>query len=505
MLHSVMLSKQSFFHLRIKDRQIRTRGVHSCTLGHPIAQPKGAKPHGIYAQWNWDGQRLTVVNDRYGFYPLYYYWYQNELCISSSIPTILKHVSNRDFDFEGLAVFLRLGFFIGDHTPFKHIKTVPPNATFIWEDGTLTVKGDIFVCPEKAISLDQATDKYLELFRQAIKRHLPQGEFMSLLSGGRDSRFILLELNHLGYKPKICLTTHKYPPYGEDDMKYAAELTRLAGMNHVIRHHTRPRIYNELRSFRNCDFCSDEHTWIIDALDHVKGQVNIVYDGIGGDLSAIGSQYPEHMELMRCQSYEPLALKLLGGWGMPPERIFQHILNPDFYKKISIECASASLIKEFKRHQSLENPANSFYFWNRTRREIALSPYGLFDFQTVHAPYLDHDFFDFNASLPLQLSRDRSLQTHVIQKAHPKFAHIPFAKQKNDQNIAEHYRTFNRDVALQLLFKDVKTHSKVLNMRFLFPYLFKGLIKPQSFQYHEWLPPLIILYLSELEKEAYGH
>lgn len=497
-----MTTEQAFFHLYMKNGQIYTQGVNHCDLGHTIASTSGKKPDGIYARWAWDGQRFTLTNDREGFYPLYYYWHDNELCVSHSIPTILKNVSNHEFDFEGLSVFLRLGFFLGNKTPFKYIKAVPPDAYFVWENSHLTVKGDIRIHTAIEITPAHALDQYIELFRQAIQRRLPDGEFISLLSGGRDSRHILLELNSRGYKPKFCVTTLRYPPYADDDIEKAAMVAQRLNFKHIVKYHTTSRLNNEIRSFRMCNFCSDEHSWIMDSLEDIRKDAPIVYDGIAGDITAVSLENPTHLDLMKKESFKELALQLFKAWGMAEEKTFQLVLDPDFYKKISLERAVESLAEELKKHTQAVNPANSFYYWNRTRREIALCPYGILDFPKVYSPYLDYDLSYFLWSLPLDLCKDRTLQSEVIQRMYPQYADIPFDVQKGSrQDTTQHYMQFTRDLAKHWI-KEFKVQSSFLNMTYLSPRLLKTLADEKYCESSLWMSPLMMLYLSELEKEA---
>src|SRR5437764_1467547 len=72
---------------------------------------------GIKASWFWDGARLVARNDRYGFSPLFYFEHEGEFCISPSLVKLVEQDAPLEFDDPGMAVFLRLGFFIGEDTP----------------------------------------------------------------------------------------------------------------------------------------------------------------------------------------------------------------------------------------------------------------------------------------------------------------------------------------------------------------------------------------------------
>jgi len=84
-----------------------------------------------------------------------------------------------------------------------------------------------------------------------------------------------------------------------------------------------------------------------------------------------------------------------------------------------------------REHLHAHNPVTSFFFWNRTRRKIALTPYAMLSGQfTVFAPYLDHELFDFLASLPTRFIMDHSFHTEAILAGYPAWRQIRFEDKK---------------------------------------------------------------------------
>ena len=124
-----------YFHVRFDRDKYLTSGPSTCFLGHRF-EPPGAPRDGIFSSWKWDGAQLSIENDRYGVYPLYYFVRKNEICISSSLPTLIDRGAPSDLNCEALAVFFRLGYFLGESTPFRAIRALPPNVQFTWnKDG----------------------------------------------------------------------------------------------------------------------------------------------------------------------------------------------------------------------------------------------------------------------------------------------------------------------------------------------------------------------------------
>jgi hypothetical protein len=79
------------------------------------------------------------------------------------------------------------------------------------------------------------------------------------------------------------------------------------------------------------------------------------------------------------------------------------------------------------------NPVGSYYFWNRTRVNIAASAFGLLRpaGEPTLAPFLDRDVWRFLSSIPLRHVIDQQLHIDVIRRAYPEFAHIGHSHKKS--------------------------------------------------------------------------
>ena len=115
---------EPFLRLRWSSGVIVAEGVSSHFRG--LQKDTAAERDCPFFSWRWDGKTLVIENDRYGFCPLFYYSGKNEFLISPSPLTLLQKGVPSDLDWPALAVFLRLGNFVGSDTPFKHIRLVPP-------------------------------------------------------------------------------------------------------------------------------------------------------------------------------------------------------------------------------------------------------------------------------------------------------------------------------------------------------------------------------------------
>lgn len=488
--------EDSYFYARRAGDQVQTKGHLSCSLGHRIDLGHERKPDGIFAQWKWDGSRLTASNDRYGFFPLFYYCSDGEFAISSSIPRLIEAGAPAELDEPALAVFLRLGFFIGEDTPYKHIRALPPDAALAW-DGALRLhsSGHAFGDPHGHIARDDAIDTYIGLFRQAIARRLPPTEhFVVPLSGGRDSRHILFELLHQGHRPERCLTTIHYPPRSNEDARIAAALTRELGLPHVLLKQSESRFKAEYRKNLLTNFCSDEHAWYMVAADYLVRDAHPVYDGIGGDVLSAGLFLtPRRLGLFESGRTRAIAEELLAA----DEELFARLLPPAVFRKMGRELAITHLESELKQHLGQPNPIGSFFFCNRTRREIALVPYGLLGaLPTVFSPYLDHDLYDFLAGLPAHLLADHAFHTDTIARAYPRYATLPYEdKSIPPRDTFDCEAGFGRELARHLLSRNP---SRLMRNSFLRPRLLASLLSRKLSASTNWYSAMA-LYLHQLE------
>ncbi|HEY9110703.1 MAG TPA: hypothetical protein VIM92_02895, partial [Rhodanobacteraceae bacterium] len=202
-------------------------GARHAAFGHYLGARNGAEADGIFAEWHWDGRRLVVRNDRYGLQPLFHACLPDGgIAVSPSLIRLIQLGASTALDFEALSIFFRLGHFVGEDTPFKSIRAVPPNAVFVWEDGKLTCRARYPHAPKAAsLSRDDAVDRYIELFAKSIAKRPPVSpRFAVTLSGGRDSRHILLELYRQGFRPGACVSAHIYPPHPNEDFGIASML-----------------------------------------------------------------------------------------------------------------------------------------------------------------------------------------------------------------------------------------------------------------------------------------
>ncbi|EYT82315.1 asparagine synthetase moeH5 [Streptomyces sp. Tu 6176] len=428
---------------------VRAEGDKEVRLGHvldgdPLAD--GPPPEGVFAAWSWDGERLRARNDRFGVHPLYYRAGADSLALSPDPLALLVPGEPAALDHDALAVFVRLGFFLGEDTPFAAVRALPPAATLTWSDGGLRVRSAAPPPPgPAAMTRDEAVDGFVDLFRAAVARRLPEEPYDLPLSGGRDSRHILLELCRQGAPPRLCVSGAKFPPDPGADARVAGELAARLGLPHRVLPRPRSQFRAELTANPGQGMGTLDGAWTLPLLAFLRRRGGLSYDGLGGGELA---QNPS-IALIRENPYDPAALPELADRLLAAGRTgahVEHLLGPRTARLWSRARARDRLAAELARHAPAAFPLGSFFFHNRTRRSIALAPFALGgDRLLIHTPYLDHALVDHLSSVPHPHQIDGTLHDRALLRAFPEHAGLGFASavpQRHGPSLVAHRLAF---------------------------------------------------------------
>jgi len=419
------IGQTTYFRARMQAGEVATDGMSDCLLGHQIQRGPGELPDGIFVEWHWRDDVFTVRNDRYGMYPAFYFASDTEIMISPSVFQLIEFGAPADIDWPALGVFLRLGSYIGNDTVFRHIHALPTGATLTWVRGELSVSGSYpQIRPEK-YSRREAVDCYIDLFRAAIEKRLPDHNAMAMpLSGGRDSRHILFELERAGRKPNYCVTGRRFPPERCEDERIAAILAEATGVEHVLVGPPPRQVDSYIRANVKTNMTAPRRGWKFSIVERLHQDATVSYDGIGGDMLSGGSALnPRRVEYMQSGRYDDFCRVVF----RDTEQVLRAMMPGDQVDRMDDGIAAERLLQELPLHAEAPNPTTSFFFWNRTRRFDSTNPYGMLrEIDTVYSPFLDHDLVDFLLSLDVSFNTGTWFHDEVIAKAYPGYAHIPF-------------------------------------------------------------------------------
>ncbi len=412
-----------------------------------------------FASWHWDGVRLVVRNDRYGFSPLFYCADDDRVIVSPSLATLLALGAPTDIDYTALGTLLRLSFLLGDDSVFRHIRMLPPAAQFNWSATGHHVSGSYVLGKPDGISRDAALDGYIDLFRSAMRNYVAPRQFAVPLSGGRDSRHIFLELCESGNPPDAAITVRYEPTIQTEDVAVAGKLAAAAGVRHVVLDGS-PSLAIEWQKNLQTGFCTYEHGWVMAMAAHLQGRYAAAYDGVGGDLLSTGLANTERRQgLIEKGDFGGLADSFLIDDGA-----LHRMLRPMPAALASREAVRDRFVREFQRHADAPNPLGSFLFWNRARRVTSLSPACILGRATeIWCPYLDRQLFDFLVTLPARLLLNEKeyhrFHTDAILRGYPRFAQIPFSAKLPER---KRHAAYARALCYELLAKALETRRMPL-------------------------------------------
>jgi hypothetical protein len=242
------------------------------------------------------------------------------------------------------------------------------------------------------------------------------------LSGGRDSRHILLELVAAGAPPECCYTSSFATMH--NDVLVAKKVCAALGVRHAQMGAPESLVAAELIKNLNVSFQAFDHGWLWPLAQAIADPEAVSYDGIAGDVLSAGHFHDdENSALYHAGRFEDLARRLT-----PPGIL--KLLPSEWSQAIAAANPQPSLIRELSRYRHTQNPMMYFYLYNRSRRAVSVTLQGLFGQRTraVFAPYLDRDVFDFLTALPESMFADKTFHTEAISKTFPEMDAIGYAR-----------------------------------------------------------------------------
>jgi hypothetical protein len=178
-------------------------------------------------------------------------------------------------------------------------------------------------------------------------------DFTVLLSGGRDSRHILLELCEQRRAPRLCVTARLYPPRADEDVRIAGMLTSVLGLRHVVLE-LAERFDAELNKNLATGFCSDEHTWALVLVDCLRDSAGAVFDGLAGDVLSAGLFLDRKRVALPIEGrFQDLAELIVP---RSNERTLAHALRPRLGARSRALASVERVATELERHAEAANP-----------------------------------------------------------------------------------------------------------------------------------------------------
>jgi hypothetical protein len=290
---------------------------------------------------------------------------------------------------------------------------------------------------------DEAIDSFASLFTDSIERRLNAtvGPVAVPLSGGHDSRHILLALCAAGCRPARCVTVEPNPPSQGDDVVLAREIARRVGVAHVVVPRRTDRVAAESEKNALTSFCADEHVQFVPLRAYLERVPATLFDGLGGDVLSQSQRLAPSLHRLFAERRLVEAAEIIAGDANVVEPALAALLTTEASHRFSRERAIARLSGEARLYADDPNPIASFFTATRMRREVALAPCAMLDVAgTVWLPFLDVRLASFLLSLPFELVQDRRLHTDLLVRHYPEFRDVPLDRKRPGDDSAPQVR-----------------------------------------------------------------
>jgi asparagine synthase (glutamine-hydrolysing) len=192
--------------------------------------------NGFYALIKHSSQKLFAAVDRVRSIPLFYGQKGNDLFLSDSAEWVREQVGNNEMDTLAREEFLLTGYVTGPDTLFPDVKQLQAGEALIVSDNnrelSISVKRYYRFIHQNTLeaSEDELLSKLDKVLINVFKRLIKRADGQTLvvpLSGGYDSRLIVLMLKRLGYDNVI---TFSYGRLGNKESEISKKVAETLGM-----------------------------------------------------------------------------------------------------------------------------------------------------------------------------------------------------------------------------------------------------------------------------------
>lgn len=405
-------------------------GVAPVLLAAPGGSAPGAPIQGFewqrdgqWSGWRIEGNSLAFQLGSSDPSPLFVAERGDGVALSVNLLALLDHVPDLELDAEAISTFLHLGFFEGNATAFRHVRALRPGDVGRFDANGLRWSAPAADAPaECRLPLAEVTDAFVAAMRRAIAAAAPSEPFVHPLSGGRDSRYLLLELCRQGRPPRECVTladSEQHP-----DVVVARAVCSALGLPHRVLPPVGDGFERELVNAEATHLCADEHSWLVSLAAALRHLTPVVFDGLGGGTLCRASFAgdPRAVKSLREQ-----AASLLDRFRPPSERgleLASTLLGVELPGRAVVEERVSRALSGLSGEP---NPIVRFMYLNRTCREVSLVPRSMYRaIGRVETPFLHPEVLALLRSLPPRFfAENPTFQDHATRVAFPESAGLP--------------------------------------------------------------------------------
>ncbi|MEX1033248.1 MAG: asparagine synthase-related protein [Cellvibrionaceae bacterium] len=349
-------------------------------------------------------QKLKLISDRYGMRLLYWYHKKGVFVWGSEVKVILSVDGvDKELDPTSYDCFMDLGYLMGEHTWFEHIKLIKPATIIEYDLVTDEVSQHHYwkwseIKPSN-LTFDEAVDELGKRFIEAIRRRFDPSERIGIsLSGGLDSRAIFAAVDYLYPDFKGYAYTFGIPGCGDISIAERV-ISRTKNWEHQTFYFSadnwfeprKEKIWNtdgmlDMMHMHGSEFASD-----------ISKKIDVNLNGYLGD-AVLGGSYLEAYYWNNKSINKSISEKL---YGYHAEGYAEAFYAIDHY--------------------------DHFLYMNRGRRLINYGTANGLPWIGQRKPFFDNTLIELIFSLPDEYRAHNHLYSEMLQKYYPKyFRDIPW-------------------------------------------------------------------------------
>ncbi|MFO7738996.1 MAG: asparagine synthase-related protein, partial [Desulfatiglandaceae bacterium] len=375
---------------------------------------------------------IKIINDRFGFSPLYYHTNGGLLLFSSELKAIPAYDRIPfHYDFDGVAQFFQLGHLIDNTTLLDGVNCLPPASCLTFKGGKLSIETYWNFPPKEPFQKKKDDDSLSEiehLFKQSIRRRLTAGTKFGLsLSGGVDSRVIL-----------SCIDAKRYPIHsftrgreGSLEVLVSEQVARASDISH--KSYFFPEDYlakysAQMVSHNDCVAPIYDAHAIFPIIDFPSREL-FVLNGFCGEIWRGFWKSARLRRYANRDSRQFAKVFFQKNYPLPDEQL-QQLFLPEVWKHLKGVCEKYFIRICAKLNQDL-SPIKKLaflYLQQRARRYIIGGPLILAQKFGYRAVYTDNDLLDAVFMLPDTLMFGNRIPKYIIKRNSPKLLDIMYVK-----------------------------------------------------------------------------
>jgi asparagine synthase (glutamine-hydrolysing) len=368
-------------------------------------------------------QSLTILRDRLGIKPLYYYQDKDSFVFASELKAICaipKIKSKLTVDILASSHYLHLGFVPSPQSIFNEIKKFPSGhigkisrnaklqTTAYWRAENYLIDNEL--------SYSASKNKIKDLLYQSVSEHLvsdvPIGLF---LSGGIDSSLLAAITNEI-QPSKITSYTVGFENSEHDEVPYAKEIAEYIGIKnkHIyLKNEDIIRIHKTLRNVYDEPFADTSAIPTLFVSEMASKEVKVVLSGEGADELFLG--YGSHVWANRLNNKR-------NQFALFPLKVL-HSFSKD--KRIEKAIRLFSLSQKKTKASGVFNIEHELFSKTEIENINRDKKYEGFKFLLNNDDFINHTLFELNVALQdgLLVKMDRASMQHGLEARVPYLDH----------------------------------------------------------------------------------